>query len=366
MGKHLTAGLLCLLLILFATSCSPHIAAPDGGASPAAARETPRTEGQLNLLACVNEDVVRAVVNRFMERTGYQVTYSCVPAIQAKELLLADSGQVDLFWGSTADAHRRLADAGLLLRQPGEQEGIARFYQDSSRNWTAVSVELLSIGVNLDTLRQELGEDANPPRTLEELTAPRYRGKLVLPDLHTSYSGTLLAASVLRAYGDQRGTQVLEELWGNAAEFAQTDLLAAQKVALGVYPITVCYYSDQLRMSQAGLPVQSQVYTVAGWTVAPVSVTLRGSNRVQAEAFRDFLISPEVQEMLGTLNQAISVREDTPAPEHLDVTILDFTVSSAARVNTSYFKDEQILELYAKTKAEHPWIVYADPRQPVP
>lgn len=358
MAKGLTTGLLCLLLLLTA-GCGGLRTTP-----PAADPGEVRQEGQLNLLACVNEDVVRAVAERFTERTGYPVTYSCVPAIQAKELLMDDAGQVDVFWGATADAHRRLADAGLLLRQPMEQQGIARFYLDSNRYWMAVSVELLSIGVNPQALQRELGEDAVPPRTLEELTHPRYRGKLVLPDLNTSYSGTLLAASVLRTHGDQRGTQLLEELWANTAEFAQTDLLAAQKVALGVYPITVGYYSDQLRMSQAGLPVQSQVYTVAGWTVSPASATLRGGNRTQAQAFLDFLLSAEVQEMIGALDQAISVREDIQAPEHLDVTILDFTVSSAARVNTSYFKDEQVMTLYDRVREQNHGAIYADQRQP--
>lgn len=311
--------------------------------------------GELTVLAAIDEDIANYLCEGFAQQSQSKVSVVCLPQEQAVALLLSGQAQADVFLGGTAQSHRQLKDAGMLQRSAVDEGNLARFYVDLEQTWVPVAVELFSIGIHTDA-----AQGLELPQTLEQLTQPQYRGLLVMADPTTSYTGLTLPYSILRVYGQQQGMVLLEALWSNVGEFAQTDLVAAQKGAQGVYPFVLGTYSDQRRMVQAGYSLSTVVYPGAGWTVSPLSILANAENTPLARAFQKFCLMPDVLKTVASLGQGLSPLTDAP------VTIQDYPISGAARVNSDYSKHDAVMQLYRDVVARNPQLVFPVSRAPLP
>lgn len=320
---------------------------------PAPTQTHPLAGAEISVISAMNEDVASYLCDTFTKATGCKVNLVCLPVQQAMELIQRNDAQADVFLGGTAQAHRKLRDEDKLQRAGADPSLFARFYVDLDQGWTPILVDLFAIGVNGDLMGMQ-----KLPSTLEELAQPEYRGMITMADPATSYTGFTLAYSILRVYGEQRGSQLLNAIWGNVAEFTQTDLVAAQKTAQGIYPLTIGLYADHLRMVQAGYPLSTVVYPGAGWTIAPLSILANTSQPQLARAFRDFCISQDVLSTAIMLNHSLSPLRDAV------VTIQDFPISGAARVYTDYAKLDTVSQLFQSVVQRNPQIVFPVSRAP--
>lgn len=321
---------------------------------PSPARAQPLAGVEISVLASMDEDIAAYLCDAFAQATGCKVSLVCLPVQQAVRLILDGQAQADVLLGGTAQAHRQLREAGKLLRIPADETALARFYVDLEHVWTPVTADLFAIGINT-----ALMEDQSLPDTLEALAQPQYRGRITMADPTTSYTALALPFSILRLYGEQKGMQLLEAIWSNVGEFAQTDLVAAQKAAQGLYPITLGLYSGQQRMTAAGYTLASVVYSGAGWTVAPLSMLSVSDQPQLARAFRDFCLDGDVLDTAAALGHSLSPLSGAA------VTIQDYPVSGAARVYSDYAKQDSVMALYRAIIAENPQMIFPVSRAPV-
>lgn len=92
------------------------------------------------------------------------------------------------------------------------------------------------------------------PRTLQDLTDPRWRGKIVMPDpsLHTTTAQWLME---LRRVLGARWREFVEELAGQLGGMVESFLPVVQKVVSGEFPLGISYVRYVYQFGKEGAPL---------------------------------------------------------------------------------------------------------------
>lgn len=156
------------------------------------------------------------------------------------------------------------------------------------------------------------------PQTLEDLTHPRFRNRLIAIDPRTSSVGHAFLMWTIAEYGDPGYLQYWERLAPNLLTVTGGWSAAYSLYEAGEAPMMVSYSTDTAAgVFYAGsdhsriVPLQGQAYQqieaagiIAGTDVPEL-----------AHRFLDYLLSEEVQQLIPTTNWMFPVNAETPLPE---------------------------------------------------
>ncbi len=210
----------------------------------------------------------------------------------------------------TADPflYTRLKDRGQLLpyQSPAAREVPAEF-TDPGHAFTTCRILLMAIGYNPDRLAP--GE---LPKTWEDLTSPKWKGKLSMGDPNESGSAFTSVALLSKVYG-----------WGFFEKLRANDLVAAsgtnavlRRIESGERPLGILLYEDILRAQEQGLPVRP-LFPKNGILLIPGRLAiLRGTHDARAaKKVYDWLLSDEAQRII-TGKGSYSPLERIPPPRN--------------------------------------------------
>lgn len=265
----------------------------------AAARE----EGTLTLYGIPDEQVLRAVAEKFTELYGVQV--------RPVRLVSADLAQR---FSSEADAKAPASDAILLTYSPFYAEalqknwltplssaGIPGYPENYPADHLAqdgdvaiVSLVPTSMVYNTDTVTQA-------PSSWQAYADPRYRGKLAMADPATSPANLAFWHLMRQNYGDDflRGVAANNPAWQNSA-VPGTQAVAAGEFALG-HPGVEAIVRN---LRESGAPVDT---TIPGPTTGPeigLGLTAGSEHPNAAKLFAHFLLSEEGSGLLAEVSGA--------------------------------------------------------------
>jgi iron(III) transport system substrate-binding protein len=172
------------------------------------------------------------------------------------------------------------------------------------------------IGQRLNMMTHYLRTDkvapADEPKGWDDLTAPRYKGKLAMADP----SFTSLQVSVVGTMSKLRGWSYYEKLRQNDVMIAPGNQQVADLIKRGERVIAVgaldSYAAD---LKAAGHPIKT-LYPADGVFIIPSpTAVIRGSpNPNAAKLFAEFMISDTVQNLFPA-DGGYSVRTDIRAPQ---------------------------------------------------
>lgn len=276
---------------------------------------------QLSIIGSYHEDMVQKIAELFEKKMNCHVTYTRMPTGDAEDCILSHEKdpEYQVWIGGTVDGHEVLKEKGLLVPYHSDvEEELPAQYLDKDDVWKAQYVEVLSIGVNMERWDQEFSEKVeHQPQTLEDLLNPAYRGEIVIPDPMTSGTGYTFLASVLGSMGEEEGWNYIEKLNEQIGQYTSSGYTAAEKTGLGQYLICVNFVSDQLLVKSLGYPVESCIYSQAGWTPVPVSLIKGAEDNELAREFVDFCLTKDACDVLVQSGQVLAVREDCITPEDI-------------------------------------------------
>jgi len=165
---------------------------------------------------------------------------------------------------------------------------------------------------------RELLKPEEAPKSLEDLTDARFRGKVIAIDPRTSSVGHAFLMWTVAKYGDPGFVEYWERLspnlltitggWGEAYSF----------FTAGEAPIVVSYSTDTAYSVMYEGTDRYQVLPLEGEGYRQVEGAgiVRGSDQVElAHAFLDYLLSVEVQELIPLTNWMFPVNQDAKVPE---------------------------------------------------
>ncbi len=311
MKPTLTWGMALSIVFLLALAGCGSGGGQDGGPSGEVVLYT--SEPQENAdetVAAFNEQYPDIAVQVFRSGTGELLT-----KIEAEEE--AGGVQADVFLAADAPTFENLKSRDLFAEYVPEGAGeIAEGFKDPDGFYTGTRLISTIIGYNTDQVQE-------PPQSWQDLTAPEYRGNRIgMPS--PDYSGAAAYNIALWSSRPELGAPFIEGLAANEPTVLEGNGQVREGLANGQFPVGIIIDYMVRDAEQQGSPVAG-VFPEEGVPVItePVAIFESSENREAAQAFVDFLVSQEGQELAASQNYVpivpgVEPPEGAPSLEEID------------------------------------------------
>ena len=266
-----------------------------------------RTEGaarEVVVYTALDQIYSEPILKEFERRTGiavrpvYDSEAAKTTGLVARLVAERERPVCDVFWNNEIVRTLELADKALLdaYHSPAA-ETIPPAFKDAEGHWTGFAAGARVIAWNTDQVTT--GE---APRSIGELTDPRWRGKLAIA--YPLFGTTATHGAVLFAqWGDARAREFFEALAANGVKIVDGNATACRMVAEGEIALALTDTDDASLMASQGYPVAYAPldHDGQGALLIPNTVALIAGapHAEEGRALIDWLLSPEVEAMLA-------------------------------------------------------------------
>lgn len=290
----------------------------------------------------LDEDFSRPVFELFTRETGIEVLgkfdTESTKTVGLTQAILAERERprCDVFWNNEIVNTLRLEQAGLLVGYP--TSAAAAFpdqYRSASGVWHGFAARARVLIVNTELVAEE-----DRPDSILDLAGPRWQGRV---GIAKPLAGTTAshAACLFAAWGEERAKDFFRQLKSNARIMAGNKQVA-QAVARGDLAFGLTDTDDAMIELEALWPVAivypDQGPEQLGTLFIPNTVAvIRGApHPKEAKQLVDFLLSPQVEEMLAEgpsaqipLSSKVPTQSRVESPRTAKAMEVDFEAAAA-------------------------------------
>lgn len=224
------------------------------------------------------------------------------------------SNPPDLMWASAPDAFAVLKNDKLLQKYTPKATGIAQkvgAYPVNDPEGYFVGFAASGYGVMYNT-RYLNANKLPPPKEWDDLKKPIYFRHVGISAPSRSGTTHLTVETILQGEGWDKGWATLLEIGGNLAEVSDRSFGVPDAVNSGQYGIGIVIDFFGLSAKASGFPVEFVYPSVTAIVPANIGIIANARNQKAAEAFVEFLLSDEGQQiLLDPKIQRLPVRLDT-------------------------------------------------------
>jgi len=252
------------------------------------------------------EELMRAeIFPAFEAETGVQIVYSAgnSAAVLAKLLAQQDNQQVDVAMMNTGPMSQAIS-LGLCqdLDLSANEANIYDFAKFSSGKAVGFGVVSLGLAYNTEVFAKE-GWDA--PASWTDMEDPKFAGKLVFQPLNNT-NGLLALIKLAEIYGggldnlDPGFAVMAEKIAPNVLSFEPASARLAEMFQSGEVDLAVWSSTQVKVLAESGFPIEL-AYPKEGAMVISndVCAVTQTQPKPEAQAFVNYLVSPEVQAILA-------------------------------------------------------------------
>lgn len=285
-----------------------------------------KQEGTVTWYTSTPIAIAQKTADLFTQKTGIKVDLfrSGGSQIMRRFQQESDAGRVaaDVLTASDQAEITALANKGAFVPfKPEHFDKVPAIAKDPNGAYTAQRLNMVTIYYRTDKVAPE-----DVPKTLKDLTDPKYKDKLVMAD--PSFSAMQVA--VTGTIAQKLGWDYYQALAKNGAMVVQGGQQVSDMVKRGERVIAVAAsnsYAADAKLT--GFPIEA-VYPADGTFLvpAPTAIVKGGPHPEAAKLFMNFLLSDEAQQMFPATG-GYSAREDIAAPagspsiESLTITPID-------------------------------------------
>ena len=275
------------------------IAAVSFAASPALAQTL---ENRLTIVTSFSKDVTEPFAQAFQKKypgTRVEVqnrnTNAAVTFIRETR-----SSPPDIMWASAPDAFEVLKKDKLLFKYQPKAQGIAQKVgsypiNDPDGFFTGFAASGYGIMFNTRYLR---ANNIPSPKEWDDLKKPVYFGHVGISAPSRSGTTHLTVETILQGEGWDKGWATLLEIGGNLAQVSDRSFGVPDAINSGQYGVGIVIDFFGLSAKASGFPVEFVYPSVTTIVPANVGIIANAKNRNAAEAFVEFLLSAEGQQIL--------------------------------------------------------------------
>jgi len=300
-----------------------------------AIEEGAKKEGKLNLYGSIREDEGKAIFDTFEKKyPGVKLDYfrSSEDKLVSRILVEAKAKTYNFdVLITTAAGH--LKSLGLALKwSPPSASGIIPDLLDP--DGTTVPVY---INTNIIQYNTRLVAKADVPKSYEDLTHPKWKGKLCLEDSDFEWFVGLQSSM-----GKEKALDLFRRIAANQPAVRNGHGLVSDLVAAGECPIAINNYGNQVaRAQKKGAPTDFVAINPVITIVAPGVVSNNSPHPNAAKLYLNWITSKEGQEFIVKNGGRIPVRVDVdPDPPRLTKGL---KLQVAKRMEGKELKDAQAL-----------------------
>ena len=300
-----------------------------------AIEEGAKKEGKLNLYGSIREDEGKAIFDTFEKKyPGVKLDYfrSSEDKLVSRILVEAKAKTYNFdVLITTAAGH--LKSFGLALKwSPPSASGIIPDLLDP--DGTTVPVY---INTNIIQYNTRLVAKADVPKSYEDLTHPKWKGKLCLEDSDFEWFVGLQSSM-----GKEKALDLFRKIAANQPAMRNGHGLLSDLVSAGECPIAINNYGNQVaRAQKKGAPTDFVAINPVITIVAPGVVSNNSPHPNAAKLYLNWITSKEGQEFIVKNGGRIPVRVDVdPDPPRLTKGL---KLQVAKRMEGKELKDAQAL-----------------------
>jgi ABC-type Fe3+ transport system substrate-binding protein len=210
------------------------------------------------------------------------------------------SNPPDIFWASAPDAFEVLKKHSLLQPYKPAAQGIASKVgvypvNDPAGHYTGFAASGYGIMYNTRYMR---ANNLPAPKEWSDLKKPVYFGHVGISAPSRSGTTHLTVETILQGEGWDKGWALLLEIGGNLAQVSDRSFGVPDAVNSGQYGIGIVIDFFGLSAKASGFPVEFVYPSVTTIVPANVGIIAKARDQKAAEAFVEFLLSEEGQEIL--------------------------------------------------------------------
>jgi len=210
------------------------------------------------------------------------------------------SSPPDIFWASAPDAFEVLKKNSLLQKYAPKAQGLAGkvgAYPVNDPEGFYVGFAASGYGMMYNT-RYLRANNLPAPKEWDDLKKPIYFGHVGISAPSRSGTTHLTVETILQGEGWDKGWATLLQIGGNLVQVSDRSFGVPDAVNSGQYGVGIVIDFFGLSAKASGFPVEFVYPTVTTIVPANVGIIANAKNRKAAEAFVEFLLSDEGQQIL--------------------------------------------------------------------
>ena len=243
------------------------------------------------------EPLVGKLYEQFERDTGVdvEVRYGDSAELAATLAEEGDNSPADVFYSQDAGALGSVAERGLLERLPRSivNRVPSRFRDDRDR-WVGVSARARVLAYSTERVKpREL------PKSVFELTEPRWKGRLGVAPTNASFQAFVSAMRI--DVGDARTRAWLRGIDANEPRLYENNIQTVEAIANGEVDVGLVnhYYLYELRRERGDIPVENHFFRTgdpgALVNAAGIGILKGADSREAARKLADYLLSRKGQ-----------------------------------------------------------------------
>jgi phosphoglycerate transport regulatory protein PgtC len=210
------------------------------------------------------------------------------------------SNPPDIMWASAPDAFAVLKNDKLLQKYQPKAKGIAQkvgAYPVNDPDGFYVGFAASGYGIMYNTRYLKANKLA-APKEWDDLKKPTYYRHVGISAPSRSGTTHLTVETILQGEGWDKGWATLLEIGGNLAEVSDRSFGVPDAVNSGQYGVGIVIDFFGLSARASGFPVEFVYPSVTAIVPANIGIVTNAKNQKAAEAFIEFLLSEEGQQIL--------------------------------------------------------------------
>ena len=314
--------------------------------------EAARREGSLSWYTSTPVDLAQQLIEAFQKETGIKVQLLRTGGQAVLRRILPEIAAghpgADVITMSDAGAANGMAKQGQLVAfRPVGFDKVLDVVKDPQGRWIAQRLQLSGIPVRTDKVAP-----ADVPKTWSDLTQPKYKGLMVMPDP----SFTAIQLVVVAMLSQKLGWDFYKALRANDTMIVQGHQQVFSTMQTGERVIGAEGSDPRSFAHGHDVPNQTIVYPSEGafFVSSPTAIIKGAKNLANAQAWYDWALQPATQE-LGkkyTAYQGLTVKGAVPPkPELLQVKLINYNFDYCGS-NKAVFIDKFSNEIAAASLAK--------------
>lgn len=312
--------------------------------------EAPKVQ-EITLYSGRSEALVGPVIEAFQKDTGIKLNVKYGSSGELAGTLIEEGTRspADIYWAQDAQTLGILTEKGML--SPIPEEILAKSespYQAPQKDWVATSGRSRVLVYNTDKIME-----ADLPKTVEELTDPKWKGRVGWAPENASFQA--FVAAMVETKGEEATKKWLEAMMLNAPKAYPKNTPAVLATGKGEVDVALVnhYYLFQVKAEHgADFPIKNYFFKNGGAeslvNVAGVGILKTSKNQETAQKFVTYLMGESAQKHFAEVTYefpaAAGVTPSHALPKMVDLNAPKIDVAKLSNLKTT-------VELLRSTKA---------------
>lgn len=261
-----------------------------------------QAEGKLTIYCSAQNATCEKITQAFGKKYNVDAKFvrNSTGATLSKIRGESNNPQADVWYGGTIEPHFQAADLGLLekYRSPMQKETMTQFQKLLAEKGDYSSIiYMLVLGFGVNTKMFEKLGIKEYPRCWKDLTDPKYKGHIQLPDPQLSGTTYTMIATLIELWGEEKTFEYLKQLDQNVSHYVKSAQVTSN-LARGESALSIGFIHSYATEKENGapleaiLPCEGDAYSLGG-----LSIIKNARNMSNAKLFVDWALSAEAQEI---------------------------------------------------------------------